>query len=171
MTTLIDCEQRVTVGIADVAVSNKAEAVLMTCALGSCLGIAIHDPVARVGGLLHTMLPDSSIDSARALSHPAMFIDTGVPALLRMANKLGAEKHRLLIYVAGGAQIVDGCGYFNIGKRNREALSDLLRQHGLRIESERTGGMVNRTMYLDVGTGAAIVKVSGQRKEIHLCKS
>lgn len=164
-------DHRVVVSIADMAVSNNANVTLTTYSLGSCIGVAIFDPVARVGGLLHAMLPESAIDPAKAARVPAMFIDTGIPALFRAAYALKAEKHRLLIYVAGGGQIMDGAGFFNIGKRNHSALTDLFAKHSLKIQAERVGGMVNRTMYLKLATGEVSLKVSGQPKEEVLCKS
>lgn len=164
-------EQKVIIGIAELAVSNNTSATLTTYSLGSCLGITIYDPVVKVGGLLHIMLPDSRIDSAKAAAQPAMFVDSGVPALFRAAYKLGADKHRVQICVAGGAQIMDNSGYFNIGKRNYEALTKMLNEHGLRIHAEQVGGMVNRTMYLNLATGDVRLKVSGQPQEVYLCKS
>ena len=70
----------VVVGMADLRFSTTSGERLITYALGSCLGIAIHDPVAGIAGLLHVMLPESAIDAAKAASTPAMFVDTGVPA-------------------------------------------------------------------------------------------
>ena len=169
--SLTGFEQKVVIGIADYAVTNNQNLILSTYSLGSCLGIAIYDPVARVGGLLHAMLPDSTIDAHKAANQPAMFIDTGIPALFRAAYDLKAEKYRLKIYVAGGAQIMDSGGFFNIGRRNYDALSALFTQHGLKAQAEEIGGMVNRTMYLNIATGEVSLKTSGQLKETQLCKS
>ena len=164
-------EHKIVVGIADLAVSNNPNVVLTTYSLGSCLGIAIFDPVVHVGGLLHLMLPDSTIDASKAASHPAMFVDSGVPALFRAAYELHAEKHRMLIYVAGGAQIMDNSGFFNIGKRNYEALAALLEKHGLCIQAEQVGGLVNRTLHLNLATGQVSLKISGEPREVYLCKN
>lgn len=161
-------EHKVVVGIAELAVSNNPNVILTTYSLGSCLGIAVYDPVAHAGGLLHLMLPSSSIDAAKAADKPAMFVDTGVPALFRACYQLGAVKQRMTIVVVGGAQIMDDSGYFSIGKRNHEALLQLLQQHGLRISAEQTGGMVNRTMYLRLANGEVRLKVSGEPKETPL---
>jgi chemotaxis protein CheD len=150
------------------AVSNSPNLNLVTYSLGSCIGVAIYDPVVKVGGLLHYMLPDSAIDSAKAAAQPAMFMDTGVPALFRAAYGLRAEKHRLQIYVAGGGQMMDSTGFFNIGKRNYESLAALLAQHGLRSQAEQVGGVVSRTMSLQLATGIVRLKVSGQAREIIL---
>lgn len=166
--TLAGFEHKVVVGIADLAVSNNQNVILTTYSLGSCLGVAIYDPVVRVGGLLHLMLPDSGIDPAKAAANPAMFVDTGVPTLFRAAYELRADKHRLQIYVAGGAQIMDNSGFFNIGRRNYEALTALLARHSLHIQAEQVGGLVNRTLYLNLATGGVSLKVSGQTKDIAL---
>lgn len=166
--SLAGFEHKVVVGLADFAVSNSQNVILTTYALGSCLGIAIYDPIVRVGGLLHIMLPDSGIDPVKAAAKPAMFVDTGVPALFRAAYELHADKHRIQIYVAGGAQIMDNSGFFNIGRRNYDALTALLAKHGLHIHAEEVGGMVNRTLYLNLATGVVSLKVSGQAKDTSL---
>lgn len=158
-------EHRVVVGIADLVVSNNPSVTLTTYCLGSCLGIAIYDPVLGVGGLLHAMLPDSSIDPVRAERQPGMFVDTGVDALVRAASQFGVEQERLRVAVAGGAQIMDTSGYFNIGKRNHESLMQRFQKHGLQITAEQVGGLVNRTMYLRLANGEVRLKLSGQARE------
>ena len=77
-------ERKLVVGVGGLAVSNNQSMILTTYSLGSCLGITIYDPVTRAGGLLHAMLPDSTIDTAKAAGQPAMFVDTGVGALFRV---------------------------------------------------------------------------------------
>lgn len=162
-------EHRVVVGLAEMVVSNNPNAILTTYSLGSCLGVAIYDPVVKVGGLLHAMLPDSSIDTAKAAAQPGMFIDTGMPTLLRAAGQMRADKRRLRIYVAGGAQIMDDNNLFNIGGRNCTALAEFLRRENLRADAQQTGGHVNRTLYLHIQTGRVMMKVSGQPQEVPLC--
>ena len=165
-------EHRVVVGIAGMIASNDINATLMTYSLGACLGIAIYDPVAKAGGLLHIMLPDSTIDPTRAVGQPGMFVDTGVPALFRAAYAYGADKQRLQIFVAGGAQIMDTSEFFNIGKQNYAALVELIQKHELKIEAEHVGGLVNRTMSLNLATGRVGLKISGQSGDtLILCKS
>jgi chemotaxis protein CheD len=164
-------DQKVVVGIADLAVSNNPALTLATYSLGSCLGISIFDPVARVGGLLHVMLPESKIDPDKAQRQPAMFMDSGIPALFRAAYELKAEKHRVQICVAGGAQVMDSSGFFSIGKRNYEMLKAILKEHGLNIHADQVGGMVSRSMYLNLATGEVRLKVSGQAEEVILCRN
>ena len=152
---------KIIVSIADMKVTKNAEDTLITYSLGSCIGVVIYDPFAGVGGLLHFMLPDSKIDPQKAQKNPWMFADTGIPSLFKEAYKLGAEKERLEVRVMGGSQIMDGSGFFNIGKKNYMALRRIFRTNGVLIRAEDVGGSGNRTVTLDVSSGKVLVKSSG----------
>ena len=106
------------IDIADAQVSNDPGVELVTYSLGSCIGVAIWDPETRVAGMIHYMLPDSTLSQDKARSRPAMFADTGIPLLFRSAYQLGAVKKRLVVKVAGSSSLLDDNGTFNIGKRN-----------------------------------------------------
>ena len=149
------------VGVGDMKVSNDPEDVLVTYSLSSCIGLAIYDPVAKVGGLLHYMLPESSLDGNKARKNPYMFGDTGIPLLFKEAYKLGAKKNRLKVIVVGGAQILDQKGFFNIGKRNHTLLRKMFWKNNVMIDYEEVGGTVNRTIRLEIESGQAWLKVSG----------
>jgi chemotaxis protein CheD len=142
-----------TVGIADCQVSQDPQSMIVTHALGSCIAVAIFDPTAKVGGLLHYMLPESSLDAQKAQSRPYMFADTGIPALFKAAYAVGAEKKRLVVRVVGGAQVLDSQGVFNIGKRNYLACKKILWSAGVLIHAEEVGGSISRTVRLDLSTG------------------
>lgn len=150
-----------TVGVGDCKVSNTPESVLATYALGSCIAVAIHDPVASVGGLLHYMLPESSLNPEKASQNPFMFADTGIPLLFHAAYGLGAEKRRLIVRAVGGAQVMDASGVFNIGKRNQVALRKILWKAGVMIHGEETGGTESRTVRLEVSTGSFWIRGPG----------
>ena len=152
------------VGVADVKYSSDTEVRLVTYALGSCLGVSVHDPVARVGGLLHVMLPTGAIDPEKMLQNPSMFVDSGVPALFKECYKLGARKERMIVKVAGGSHTgaTDEDDKYQIGKRNLLALRRLLWKNGVMLHAQETGGVqVSRTMWLDIGTGEVTLKVNG----------
>ncbi|MEE8300114.1 MAG: chemotaxis protein CheD [Desulfatiglandales bacterium] len=151
----------VVVGVADMKVSNEPGVVLVTYSLSSCTGLAIHDPVAQVGGMLHYMLPESSLDGRKAKKNPYMFGDTGIPLLFKEAYKLGAKKNRLRVIVVGGAQILDQKGLFNIGKRNYTVLRKLFWKNNVMTDFEDVGGNVNRALRLEIETGQAWLKISG----------
>ena len=149
------------VGVADMKVSNQPNEVLVTHALGSCIGVAIYDPEAKVGGILHFMLPDSSLDLLKAQEQPCMFADTGLPALFRECYRLGASKPRLLVKVAGGSQVLSGKECFQIGRRNYAALRKIFLKNNVLITSEDVGGTKARTLYLEIATGNVWIKIMG----------
>ena len=143
--------------------SAQAGDVLVAYALGSCLGLAIYDPVARVGGLLHVMLPSSSIDPRKAAERPYMFVDTGVPRLFQECYRVGADKRRLVVKVAGGASINRDLAddSFRIGARNYTMLRRLLSRNSVRLHGVDVGGIQSRTVSLEIGTGNVTVKSQG----------
>lgn len=149
------------IGVADMATSNDPDEILVTYSLGSCIAVIIFDPVARVGGMLHYMLPDSNMDLKKAEKKPAMFADSGIPLLFKQSYKLGAQKKNIIVKIAGGAQILDENGIFNIGKRNYLALRKIFWRNNVMIAAEDIGGTVNRTVRLEMNTGRVILKVSG----------
>lgn len=149
------------VGVADCQVTNDAAASLVTYALGSCVAVAIHDPVAQVGGMLHLMLPESSLDAAKAERNPYMFADTGIPLLFRQAYAAGADKKRLVVRLAGGAQVMDDAGVFNIGKRNCLTVKKVLWKAGVMITAEALGGNESRTVRLEMDSGRFLMRTAG----------
>jgi chemotaxis protein CheD len=152
----------IVVGVSDMKVSNDPESVLVTYSLGSCIGIAVYDVAAKVGGLLHFMLPESSLDPTRAAKNPYMFADTGIPALFKATYALGAAKQRMKVVVVGGAQVLDQAGFFNIGKRNHMAVRKIFWKNNVMINYEDVGGNSNRTVKLTIKDGKTWLKVSGQ---------
>lgn len=153
------------IGIGDCLVSDDPDAVLVTYALGSCIAVVIHDPVTKVGGLLHYMLPESSIDENKARERPYMFADTGIPLLFHNAYRLGAVKSRLEVTVLGGAQVMDTGETFNIGKRNHLALRKIFWKAGVLVRHEEVGGTLSRTVRLEVASGRVVLR-HGQTEQV-----
>ena len=155
------------VGISDLKVSKNPDDVLVTFALGSCIAVAIYDPLTKVGGLLHYMLPDSTLDPQKAQNQPAMFADTGIPLLFKSCYRLGGEKKRMVVKVAGGASILDDTNFFRIGQKNITALRKIFWKNNVMIDAEDTGSNYNRTVRLNLSNGKFLVKSSmGVMKEI-----
>jgi chemotaxis protein CheD len=145
--------QQIVVGMADFRMAILPDQVLATFALGSCIGLAVHDARACVGGLLHYMLPASAADPPRARENPSMFADTGIALLIQQVCAAGAVKRNLVAYAAGGASLVDSIAGFDIGKRNYLALHRILWKEGVLLRGEAVGGSVSRTMRLEIGSG------------------
>jgi chemotaxis protein CheD len=149
------------VGLGQLAASGEKGAVLSALGLGSCIGLAAYDPVARVAGLVHVMLPDSAIASHPG--PPGKYADTAVPALLAALERLGADKGRLVCKMAGGAQMfASGGGLLNIGARNAIAVRAALTGAGLRLKAVDTGGNSGRTLEVAVATGDVRVRSVGK---------
>ena len=152
--------------MADMKISDDPKVTLVTYSLGSCIGLAVYEPVAYVGGMLHYMLPESEMDLKKAKEVPLMFADTGIPLLFKACYKLGAEKRRMTVKVAGGSQIMDSSEVFNIGKRNYAALRKIFWRNNVLVDAEDIGGTCNRTMWLSIATGEVKLKVSGQGHKV-----
>jgi chemotaxis protein CheD len=157
---------RITVDIADLAVTKDPAAVVTTHSLGSCIGVTIWDPQVRVGGMIHYMLPDATLSPDKAQAKPAMFATTGVPLLFRSAFALGASKQRLVVKVAGGSSLLDDKGTFNIGKRNYVMLRKLLWKNGILIQAEDVGGSISRTLVLNLADGRVLIRNRGGEVEL-----
>lgn len=155
-----------TVGISDCIVSADPYAIVTTHALGSCIAVAIHDPVAQVAGLLHFMLPESSMDVDKAKARPFMFSDTGIPLLFHGAYNLGAVKQRLVVTLIGGAQVLDTGSTFNIGKRNHLACRKILWKAGVIVHHEEVGGTAARSVRMEVGSGRIFLSHGRESREI-----
>lgn len=151
-------QQRVVVGVGDVAVSNNANVVISTFALGSCIGIIVYDAQVKVGGLIHIMLPDSTLSPDKAQKQPAMFADTGMPLMFRNLCGLRAERSRMRAFVAGGASVISGSDMFKIGERNIMAVKKLVNALAIPVVKADVGGVNNRTIHLNVGTGEVSMK-------------
>jgi chemotaxis protein CheD len=160
--------QRVIIGVGDMAVSNNSQVILSTYALGSCIGVIAYDPVSKVGGILHLMLPDSTISPDKAAKQPAMFANTGLPLLFRAMGGLKAERSRVRIFVAGGAGMLSGQDPFKIGERNSAVTLDFLSKNGLYVSHKDVGGSINRTVHLEIGTGTVGLKTPVGNSQISL---
>ncbi len=154
--------QRVVVGVGDMGVSNNPQITLSTYALGSCVAVVVYDPVARAGGLLHLMLPDSSISPVKAQNQPAMFADTGLPLLFRSLQGVRADPGRMHLFLAGGANVLCDADMFRIGERNIQACDDYLGRQGFTVRRSSLRGTINRTVHLNIATGDITLKTPHQ---------
>lgn len=146
------------VGMADYKVS-RCPSNLITYGLGSCIGIAIYDPVTKIGGLAHIMLPDSQ--QARSAENPAKFADTAIPLMVHDMIQQGASKSRLRAKIAGGAQMFNfsnATDIMRIGERNAESVRTVLKKLDISLIADDTGGNYGRTVELKLETGIFRIK-------------
>jgi chemotaxis protein CheD len=150
-------------GVGDCRHALDESDTLVTYALGSCIAVGIWDPVSKVTGLLHFMLPQSRPEMGASVSeHPFRYADTGTALLFRRAYELGADKRRLQLYLAGGASVVGNGGLFNVGKRNHTAIRKLLWKAGVLVHGEDVGGTYSRTVRLDSASGKFVISTPGK---------
>ena len=152
------------VSIGEMVVSDVPEDVLIAYGLGSCVAVCLYDPVVKVGGMLHALLPSASA-ADRVDGTPAKYVDQGVPLLVNSVLQRGAKLRRLVVRLAGGAQVLSIPGFhqsMNIGERNVRAAEAALEALGLRIQAQATGGNAGRTVKLYVANGQVTVKSLGQ---------
>ena len=150
------------VGMADLKIA-KAPDSLTTLGLGSCIGLTLYDPVAKIGGLVHYMLPDST--KLKNNTNIAKFGDTGIKELHRLMIQAGANPRRLVAKIAGGAKMFEVSGLSsvgNVGDRNAEQAKIELRELRMPLVAEDTGLNYGRTVVLDCENGDYIIKAVGR---------
>ena len=133
--------------------------VLVTLGLGSCVGVCVYDPLLRIGGMAHIMLPDSQL--AYGVVKRGKYADTAIPDLVEGLSEKGALKTRMIVKIAGGAQMFTMFGQedkIQIGPRNVVAVERTIAELGLRLNGRDVGGHSGRTVYFDLSTGVMTVK-------------
>lgn len=151
----------ITIGISDLKVCRVPD-VLVTYALGSCVGTCLLDSAAGVGGLSHIMLPDSAA-SINGADTPMRFADTALPMLVREMERMGAQRSRMKAKIAGGAvMFATASDKFNIGERNVAAVKAALRELHIPIIAEDTGLDYGRTVFFYPETGIMEIRAAAK---------
>ena len=155
----------ITIGIGDLNIAKDPE-TLITYALGSCVGICLHDANLNLGGMAHIMLPTSA--SMQQDSNPYKYADIAIPALVRKMEQSGARKGSLKAKIAGGAQMFEtfsDSAIGKIGERNIIAVKQILKNLNIPIIADDTGKNYGRTVSFDPKSGTMTVR-TGSRQEI-----
>ena len=151
--------EKLIIGIADMKMA-KNSGMLVTYALGSCIGICLYDATVKVGALIHIMLP---LNMETGRTNTMKYADTGIRKTIEMMVANGASKARLTAKIAGGAKMFETSGSLgNVGQRNIESVHMVLKREGIPLIKEDVGGKVARTLLFDVTTGAACVRCYGK---------
>ena len=147
---------KLTIGIADMKMARN-EGVLITYALGSCIGICLYDPFIRLGALVHIMLP---INMETNRTSPLKYADTGIRLTLSKMEQMGARRAHIVAKIAGNGSLG------NIGQRNIDSVHHVLQQERIRLLREDVGGSTARTLLFDVATGEGCIKIYGKAERI-----
>jgi chemotaxis protein CheD len=157
--------EMIKVGMADSNVCISPNAIT-TLGLGSCVGIVLYDPIRKIAGMVHVMLPDSTkiINN----ENKAKFADTGIDLLISQMIAIGAERRSLVAKIAGGAQMFAFSAnndMMRIGDRNVEATKHKLQELGISLKAEDTGANYGRTIEFYPETGLLLIKSVGKEKK------
>lgn len=147
------------VGIGEAVYSANPADVLVAFGLGSCLGVAFYDPQTGAGAVAHIQLPSPDCaQSGEAPGKPVRFANPGLGRFIERHFSDPAQRKRLRVYLAGASNIMDAQATFNIGALNQQAAGEILRQWGLTVTGQSTGGGGWRHLYLNLETGEAWVR-------------
>ena len=157
-------ENKITIGIADMKMAQR-EGMLITYALGSCIGICLYDQKIRLGALIHIMLP---LNMEPGRKNTMKYADTGIRETLKIMESKGALRSRITAKIAGGAKMfeVSGGSLGNIGQRNIESVRAHLKREGIQLLKEDVGGSVARTLLFDPSNGLACIRCDGRQEMI-----
>lgn len=159
-------ETSVGVGLGEIAVSKNQNDVLVAFGLGSCVGVGVYDPVKGIAGLLHAVLPEplngSDLTSTK-------YVGNGIKKLLEDVIQMGAVKERLIIRIAGGANMLTSPGLsktFDIGSRNITTAISILDSMKLKIIGQNVGGNSGRTFRIYVADGKMTIRIIGEKETV-----
>lgn len=158
----------ISLGLGEMAVTRNPNDVLAAFGLGSCLGICMIDPVTKVTGLLHAVLPETLNGSENENpANSSKYVDRGIENLLAAMVKEGANRSRIVVRVIGGANMLTAPGHtntFDIGTRNIEKARVTFQRLNLKIAAEEVGGHTGRTVRVYVADSRVTVRVIGEKE-------
>ncbi len=152
----------ISVGLGEMKIVKNTDSTLACLGLGSCVGVAAWDPAARVAAMAHVVLPTSE---GRRPDTGAKYADRAIPKLIQAVREQGGLKSRLVIKIAGGAQMALSLAndpIFKIGEQNVAAILEAIDREGLKVRAEETGGNRGRTLRLNAASGETQVSVAGE---------
>jgi len=155
------------VGLGEQAVSRSPDDVLVAYGLGSCVGVVMIDPVSRISGLLHAVLPKMTEGMNYGDANPSKYVEGGIEGLIVALVKQGANRNRLSVRIIGGANMLISSGLtrsFDIGTRNIEAARTTLSRLKMPIAVEEVGGHTGRTVRVYVADSRVTVRVTGEKE-------
>ncbi len=155
---------KITIGIAEMSMLQHSGS-LVTYALGSCIGICLYDPLAKIAAMIHIMLP---LNMETGRTNTMKYADTGIRETLKQMTARGASRNRIVAKIAGGAKMFELSGgtLGNIGLRNVESVRMTLKREEIPLLAEDVGGTVARTLSFDPATGLACIRSYGRADKV-----
>lgn len=152
------------IGIGEYALSKDETDTIKTYALATCIAVIAYSPVKKIGGMVHIALPAPAGKDTIHGKRPGYYASTGIPLLInKLCTEMGCNKGELQIKIYGGADSINENDVFNIGKRNIEAVNNILCESGLGIHTSDVGGTNSRTIELEIATGNVMISLQAIR--------
>lgn len=158
-------QNNVAVGLGEIKISDDPDTVLVAFGLGSCVGVGFYDPIKKVGGMLHAVLP---LSLAGRDESPAKYVDSGISLLMSQLKDKGLVVNRSKLFLIGGANILisnNDSNPFDIGTRNVKSAEEVLEKLKLKPDAKDTGGNNGRTFRLYIGDGRATIRTMGEKEK------
>ncbi len=159
-------QNNIVVGLGEIKISNNPNDVLVAYGLGSCLGIAFYDPVVHIAGMVHAVLPTCDMNVPRT-DACSKYVCCGIDNLLHKIVDAGGQRNRLIIRMAGGANMLSATSFsdiMNIGQRNIESARQKLSELKFQIAGEEVGGNIGRTVRFYVVDGRMAIRMMGGKE-------
>ena len=154
--------ESIVIGMGEIHISNIQSTVLSCIGLGSCVAVCLYDRQAKVGGMVHVVLPRNN---GTTNDNRAKFADSAVPLMLEKIRKKGGETKRLIAKIAGGAHMTIAPGLkntFKTGEHNIAEVIAALEREGIPLKGNDTGGNRGRTVHMYLDTGRITVRIIGE---------
>lgn len=142
--------------------ADTQKPVVLEAYLGTCVGVALYDPVAGAGGLIHLLLPEPV--GIEGTFQPEKYASTGFPPFLRTLYDSGASAENMKACIAGGALVGpldDSDLELDIGGRTTEKVMQFIAAEGIRVEKLETGGFFTCRLTLDMRTWDCRIEPAG----------
>jgi chemotaxis protein CheD len=139
------------VNAGDCFVSGSDEEVGITV-LGSCVSACIRDPVAKIGGMNHFLLPSTKLDDGASMRYGAFAMEQLINEIL----KRGGKKECLEAKLFGGGNVINH--NIRIGSKNSDFALEFMKKEGIKVVSADLQGNLPRRVHFYPTTGKVMIK-------------
>ena len=130
--------------------------------LGSCVSTCLWDPLQRVGGMNHFMLPGDGEQAASPVAPSARFGVYAMEVLINEMTRLGADRRRMVAKVFGGGRVLQGFGTLDVGAKNCQFVLEFLSTEAIPVVARDLLDVYARKLHFFPDTGKV------QLKKLHI---
>jgi chemotaxis protein CheD len=133
-----------------------ARDMMIVTVLGSCVSACIRDPVNKIGGMNHFMLPEHSGEADDPMSSSARYGAYAMEILINNLLKMGADRRCLEAKLFGAGRVL--AGVTDVGKRNARFALEYLQKENIRVAAQDLGNVYPRKVYYFPQSGLVKLK-------------